>query len=62
MNLYLGTPGQTVRQGGANPYEYGFITEIKLDSAGKPEVQNAMQWEEPVLNWALSCPMNAPFI
>ena len=39
MNLYLGTPGQTVRQGGANPYEYGFITEIKLDSAGKPEVQ-----------------------
>ena len=38
MNLYLGTPGKTVRQGGANPYEYGFITEIKLDSAGKPEV------------------------
>ncbi|MEC9422879.1 MAG: alkaline phosphatase PhoX, partial [Nitrospinota bacterium] len=39
MNLYLGTPGKTVRQGGANPYEYGFITEIKLDSVEKPEVK-----------------------
>jgi len=39
MNLYLGTPGKTVRQGGANPYQYGFTTEIKLDSVGRSEVK-----------------------
>ena len=39
MNLYLGTPGKTIRQGGANPYKYGFPIEIKLNSKGKPKVK-----------------------
>ncbi len=39
MNLYLGTQGKTVKQGGANPYKYGFPIEIKLNKTGKPEVK-----------------------
>lgn len=35
MNLYLGTPGQTARQGGANPYAYGYAIEVSVGQAGK---------------------------
>jgi secreted PhoX family phosphatase len=38
MNRFLGTPGRTAQQGGANPYRYGFITEVKLDAHGKTQV------------------------
>jgi len=32
MNLYLGTPGKTAAQGGANPYHYGHLVEVKVDA------------------------------
>ncbi len=34
MNAYLGTSGKLTRDGGANPYAYGFITEVRVDSRG----------------------------
>ncbi|MDP2795315.1 MAG: DUF839 domain-containing protein [Sulfurisoma sp.] len=30
MNLYLGTPGKRADEGGANPYRYGHLVEVKL--------------------------------
>ena len=39
VNLYLGNSGKSFKQGGANPYNYGFPIEIKLDSKEKPEVK-----------------------
>jgi len=38
MNLYLGTPGKTAAQGGANPYHYGHLVEVKVDADGKTYV------------------------
>ncbi len=38
INLYLGTPKKTVKEGGANPYRYGFPIEIQVDSEGKTQV------------------------
>ena len=38
MNLYFGTPGKTAAQGGANPYHYGHLVEVKVDSEGKTSV------------------------
>ena len=35
MNLYLGTPGKTAAEGGANPYNYGHIVEVKVSAEGK---------------------------
>ncbi|MBI3444941.1 MAG: DUF839 domain-containing protein [Magnetospirillum sp.] len=35
MNLYLGTPGKTAGQGGANPYAYGYPIEISIGRGGK---------------------------
>ena len=34
MNLYLGTPGKTAREGGAQPYRYGHPVEVKVDAGG----------------------------
>ena len=39
VNLYLGKSGKSFKQGGANPYNYGFPIEIKLDSKEKPKVK-----------------------
>lgn len=39
MNLFLGTPGATAAQGGANAYRYGLATEVKVDRRGKTEVE-----------------------
>lgn len=33
MNLYLGTPGKTARQGGANAYTYGHLVEVAMRGA-----------------------------
>jgi hypothetical protein len=38
MNLYLGTPGKVARNGGANPYAYGFITEVKVKADGSGHI------------------------
>ncbi len=38
MNLYLGTKGKTAAQGGANPYHYGHLVEVKVDASGKTTV------------------------
>jgi secreted PhoX family phosphatase len=38
MNLFLGTPGATAAQGGANAYRYGLATEVKVNRRGKTEV------------------------
>lgn len=35
MNLYLGTLGKTAQEGGANPYAYGYKTEISLNEKGE---------------------------
>lgn len=35
MNLYLGTPGRTAAQGGANPYAYGYPIEVSIGRDGK---------------------------
>ncbi len=37
MNLYRMTPGQ-ISPDGANPYRYGMITEVSVNSSGKSEV------------------------
>ncbi len=38
MNLYLGTPGKTAAQGGANPYHYGHLVEVKVAADGTTSV------------------------
>ena len=38
MNLYLNTQGLNVKQGGANPYDYGFPVEMKLNEKGLTQV------------------------
>lgn len=38
MNLYLGTPGKTAAQGGANPYHYGHLVEVKVSAEGNTSV------------------------
>lgn len=38
MNLYLGTPGKAMPDGGANPYAYGFITEVKVKADGSGHI------------------------
>ncbi len=38
MNLYLGTPGKTAAEGGANPYAYGHPVEVKVGKEGKTQV------------------------
>lgn len=35
MNLYLGTSGKTAQQGGAKPYNYGHIVEVRVAPDGK---------------------------
>lgn len=44
MNLYLGTPGKTAREGGANPYRYGYPVEVKVaaDGSARPVKHHAM--------------------
>lgn len=39
MNLFLGTPGATAAQGGANAYRYGLATEVKVDRRGRTQVE-----------------------
>lgn len=38
MNLYLGTPGRKAAEGGANPYRYGHVVEVKVSPGGTAEV------------------------
>ena len=38
MNLYLGTPGKTAAEGGANPYHYGHLTEVVVAPNGTTTV------------------------
>jgi secreted PhoX family phosphatase len=38
MNLYLGTPGKTAAEGGANPYHYGHLVEVKVATDGTTSV------------------------
>jgi secreted PhoX family phosphatase len=38
MNLFTNTPGLTVADGGANPYNYGLATEVKVTRKGKTKV------------------------
>lgn len=38
MNLYLGTPGKTAAEGGANPYRYGHLVEARVGADGTAEV------------------------
>jgi secreted PhoX family phosphatase len=38
MNLYLNTQGLNVKQGGANPYDYGFPIEITINQKGLTQV------------------------
>ena len=38
MNLYLGTLGKTAAEGGANPYDYGHIVEVKVGGDGTTSV------------------------
>ena len=38
MNLYFGTPGKTAAQGGANPYHYGHLVEVKVGPDGATTV------------------------
>lgn len=44
MNLYLGTPGKTAGEGGANPYRYGHLVEVKVgaDGTAQPVKRYAM--------------------
>lgn len=39
MNLYLGTPGRKPAEGGANPYRYGHLVEVKVSPGGTAEVR-----------------------
>lgn len=38
MNAYLGTMGKLAGKGGANPYAYGFITEVSVDKNGSGRI------------------------
>jgi secreted PhoX family phosphatase len=38
MNLYLGTPGKVAGDGGANPYRYGHLVEVKVGAGGAADV------------------------
>jgi secreted PhoX family phosphatase len=38
MNLYFGTMGKTAAQGGANPYHYGHLVEVKVNADGSTSV------------------------
>jgi uncharacterized protein len=38
MNFYLGTPGKTAAEGGANPYHYGHLTEVIVAPNGTTTV------------------------
>ncbi|MGV7221999.1 MAG: alkaline phosphatase PhoX [Nitrospinales bacterium] len=38
INLYMNTYGKTVKQGGANPYDYGFPIEIMINEKGLTRV------------------------
>jgi secreted PhoX family phosphatase len=38
MNLYFGTPGKTAADGGANPYHYGHLVEVKVNADGSTAV------------------------
>jgi secreted PhoX family phosphatase len=38
MNLYRGSPGKTAAEGGANPYMYGHITEVRVAPDGSTSV------------------------
>lgn len=38
MNLYLGTPGKTASEGGANPYRYGHLVEVTVAADGSTSV------------------------
>lgn len=38
MNAYLGTPGKTAAEGGANPYKYGHITEVTVKPDGSSSI------------------------
>lgn len=38
MNLFLGTPGKTANEGGADPYRYGHPVEVAIGGDGKPRV------------------------
>lgn len=38
MNLYLGTPGKTASEGGANPYRYGHLVEVQVGAGGTADV------------------------
>jgi hypothetical protein len=38
MNLYLGTPGRKAAEGGANPYRYGHVVEVKVSPQGTASV------------------------
>lgn len=38
MNLFLGTPGKTAKEGGAAPYRYGHPVEVAVGGDGKPQV------------------------
>jgi secreted PhoX family phosphatase len=38
MNLYFGTVGKTAAQGGANPYHYGHLIEVKVAADGATSV------------------------
>ncbi len=38
MNLYLGTPGKRADEGGANPYRYGHLVEVKVGAGGTATV------------------------
>jgi secreted PhoX family phosphatase len=38
MNLYFGTLGKTAAQGGANPYHYGHLVEVKVAADGSTTV------------------------
>lgn len=39
MNLWLRTPGRTARQGGANPYDYGHVTEVTVHGPGRASLR-----------------------
>jgi uncharacterized protein len=42
MNLFLGTPGKRVAEGGANPYRYGHLTEVAVDAGGATRVHKRL--------------------
>lgn len=42
MNLFLGTPGKRVAEGGANPYRYGHLIEVAVDAGGATRVHKRL--------------------